>query len=220
MSSRTLLLNDKLYQYLLSVGVKETHELKALRLETAKLLCAKMQISPEQGQFMRFLLKLINAKKGIEIGVFTGYSALACALALPDDGKIIACDIRPEHTDVGKPYWQQAGVEHKIDLRIAPAIETLTKLINDGETNTFDYVFIDADKSSQKSYVELSLQLLKTGGLILLDNTLWSGNVVNERFQDKDTQAIRELNTMLSQDPRVDLSLLPIGDGLTLLRKC
>lgn len=219
MSSRTLNLNDELYQYLLSVGVRECEALKALRLETLELPYAKMQISPEQGQLMKLLLQLIGAKRGIEIGVFTGYSTLACAQALPEDGKIIACDIQADNANIGKKYWQQAGVLHKIDLHIAPAIDTLTALLERDQAGSFDYVFIDADKPSQKTYIDLSLQLLRTGGLIMLDNTLWSGNVVDDNFQDEDTQSIRELNAFLCQDPRIDMSMLPIGDGLTLTRK-
>ena len=174
-----------------------------------------MQITPEQGQFMQLLLRLTGARRTIEIGVFTGYSALITALALPEDGQVIACDISDEWTSLGRPYWQEAGVAHKIDLRLAPALETLNTL-----TGPFDFAFIDADKVNYDAYYERCLQLVRPGGLILIDNTLWHGDVINPAKQDADTLAIRALNKKLQADPRIDLSLLPLGDGLTVCRIC
>ena len=219
MSDKSLALDPALYQYLQAVSVTETEELKQLREMTAKLPMAIMQIPPEQGQLMSLLVKLMNARKAIEIGVFTGYSTLVVALALPEDGKIIACDRDSTYTDMGKPYWQQAGVSHKIDLRIAPALETLEELIASGESGTFDFVFIDADKRNYLNYYELSLQLVRPGGLIAIDNVLWFGQVVDPEDTDKRTIAIRELNQHLHQDKRVQISLLAIADGLTLAMK-
>ena len=178
-----------------------------------------MQISPEQGQFMQLLIKVMNAKNTIEIGVFTGYSSLCVALALPVDGKIIACYISTKYTDIAEKYWEDAKVRNKIDLKIGPAIDSLKKLIDKGMSNTFDFSFIDADKINYDNYYELSLQLLRPGGLIAIDNVLWSGDVVNKRINDIDTESIRSLNKKLHMDSRVDISLIPIGDGLTLALK-
>ena len=180
---------------------------------------ARMQISPEQGQFMALLAQLMGAKKTLEIGVFTGYSALAVALALPDDGKVIACDISEEYTAIAKDFWERAGVSEKIDLRIAPALETLDQLISEDETGSFDLAFIDADKRNYENYYERALRLLRPGGLILIDNVLWSGKVVDPTITDKQTQAIREFNQKLHQDSRISLSLIAIADGLTLVLK-
>jgi predicted O-methyltransferase YrrM len=179
----------------------------------------QMQISPEQGQFMAFLIQLIGAKKALEIGVFTGYSSLAVALALPDDGTLIACDVSEDYTAIARTYWQKAGVDHKIDLRIAPALDTLDDLIAKGEANSFDFAFIDADKSSYDDYYERSLQLVRVGGVIAIDNVLWSGRVADPSDTQKRTRMIRALNTKLHHDHRVTLSLLPVGDGLTLAMK-
>lgn len=218
MGKKTLPLDDRLYEYLLSVSLRETLLLKELREETDKLEAAAMQISADQGQFMALLLKILNARRIIEIGTFTGYSALVMALALPDDGEIICCDTSVEWTDIAKRYWADAGVDSKIDLRLAPALETLDGLITEGQQNTFDFAFIDADKVNMPNYYESCLQLIRPGGLIAVDNVLWGGAVIDPENQAADTVAIREFNDMLKGDDRVDLSLVPIGDGLTLAR--
>jgi caffeoyl-CoA O-methyltransferase len=178
-----------------------------------------MQISPEQGQFMALLVSLTGARRCLEIGVFTGYSSLAVALALPDDGSILACDVSEEYTAVARKFWEKAGVAEKIQLRLAPATETLDDLLAAGEAGHFDFAFIDADKSSYSGYFERCLALLRPGGLIAVDNTLWSGRLVDEREQDEDCRALREFNRALHGDARIELSLVPIGDGLTLARK-
>ena len=218
MSSRTLNLNDTVYQYLLEHTLREHPAQVALREATRTHPYAMMQISPEQGQFMALLIRLINAHRTIEIGVFTGYSALSVALALPDDGKLLACDISDEFTRVGVPHWQAAGVAHKIDLQLAPALSTLDARINAGEQGQYDFAFIDADKSGYDAYYERCLKLLRPGGLIAIDNTLWSGKVAVPA-EDADTLALQALNTKLHRDERVDISMLPVGDGLTLARK-
>ena len=178
-----------------------------------------MQISPEQGQFMALIARLIGARRCLEVGVFTGYSSLATALALPDDGRIVACDVSEEWTSVARRYWQQAGVTHKIELHLAPATDTLDALMAQGQAGTFDFAFIDADKTNYLAYYERTLALLRAGGLVLIDNTLWSGKVADPEVADADTVALRHFNEVLHRDERVDLSLLPLGDGLTLARK-
>jgi caffeoyl-CoA O-methyltransferase len=218
MSRRTLNLDDALYDYLLDHTGGEHPAQAALREATASHPLAQMQISPEQGRFMQLLVKLMGAKRTIEIGTFTGYSALSVALALPDDGRVLACDISDEYTRVGKPYWQQAGVAHKIDLRIAPALQTLDACLAAGEAGRYDFAFIDADKPGYDGYYERCLQLLRAGGLIAIDNVLWSGRVA-QPAEDASTQALQALNDKLRDDARVDLAMLPIGDGLTLARK-
>ena len=219
MSGKNLALSESLYNYILSTSLREPAILKSLREATAQLPMSRMQIAPEQGQFMALLVKLIGAKKTLEVGVFTGYSALVTALALPDDGKIIACDKDEQYTNMAKPYWERAKVSHKIDLRIAPAQSTLQQLITDGQENTFDFAFIDADKRSYPIYYEQVLKLVRPGGLIAIDNVLWSGRVADPNNTDKRTIAIREFNQKLHQDKRVDISLVPISDGLTLAMK-
>ena len=219
MSNRTLNLTDNLYQYVLDNSVHETSPQIALRKATQSMQWAQMQIAPEQGQFMAFLIKLIGARKCLEVGVFTGYSTLAVAQALPEDGKIIACDINQEWTDIARKYWQEANVMHKIDLRLAPAAETLQKLLEQGQQCSYDFAFIDADKTGYDNYYELTLKLLRSGGMIILDNTLWGGSVADVAIQDADTQAIRAINIKIKNDRRVDMSLLPLADGLTLVRK-
>lgn len=219
MSPRTLGLNDDLYRYLLSVSSREPELLRQLRQETAELAFAQMQIAPEQGQFMALLVQLIGAQKTLEIGVFTGYSSLVVALALPPQGKITACDINEEWTAIARRYWQQAGVANKIDLHLAPALQTLEQLLQEGQAGTYDFAFIDADKQNYGAYYELALQLVRPGGLISIDNTLWSGRVANPEPHEASTVAIRAFNQKLHQDSRVVLSLVPIGDGLTLALK-
>jgi len=218
MPHRSLNVDDALYQYLMDQSIREHPAQAALRAATAAHPHAGMQISPEQGQFMALLVKLLGVRRAIEIGVFTGYSALTVALALPDEGRLLACDISDEYTRVGRPYWADAGVAHKIELRLAPAIETLDAQLAAGAAGQFDFAFIDADKAGYDAYYERCLQLLRTGGLIAIDNTLWSGAVARPA-KDADTAALQRLNTKLHGDPRIDLSLLPIGDGLTLARK-
>ena len=219
MTKQTTGLEETLADYIQSIFLREPDILRQLREETAKLSMAQMQISAEQGQFMALLVQLIGAKKTLEIGVFTGYSALAVALALPNDGKVIACDISEEYMAIAKDFWGRAGVSEKIDLRIAPALETLEKLITEGEAESFDLAFIDADKRNYENYYERVLTLLRPGGLILIDNVLWSGKVVDPTITDKQTQAIREFNQKLHQDSRISLSLIAIADGLTLALK-
>ncbi|MBL0125441.1 MAG: class I SAM-dependent methyltransferase [Betaproteobacteria bacterium] len=220
MSRRTLTLDDKLYQYLLDHSVREHPAQAALREVTRTHPHASMQISPEQGQFMALLIKLLGVRRAIEVGVFTGYSALTVALALPDDGTLLACDISDEYTRIGKPFWEQAHVAQKINLQLGPAVATLDARIKAGESGQYDFAFIDADKSSYDAYYERCLTLLRAGGLIAIDNTLWSGKVaIPSAPEDADTAALQALNIKLHGDDRVDLSLLPIGDGLTLARK-
>jgi predicted O-methyltransferase YrrM len=220
MSNQSIQLTDNLHQYLLDNSLREPEILAKLRHQTATHPLINMQISPEQGQLMGLLVKLIGAKKCLEIGVFTGYSALAVALNLPEDGRITACDVSVEFTAIAKQYWQAAGVSHKIDLQIAPALETLDRLINNGESETFDFAFIDADKNNYAAYYDRCLQLVRSGGLILVDNVLWYGRVADPAMDnDKRTQAIKQLNHQIHQDDRVQISLIPIGDGLTIARK-
>ncbi|MBB6051239.1 class I SAM-dependent methyltransferase [Armatimonas rosea] len=219
MSRTSFALPEELHAYLLAVGTRPDSVRLALREATNALPNSGMQISVEQGEFMDLLLKLIGAKKCLEIGTFTGYSALVTAQALPDDGKVICCDVSDDYTKVGKPFWAEAGVAHKIDLRIAPAVETLDALLEGGHAGTFDFLFIDADKHNYDHYYERGLKLLKQGGLIGIDNTLWSGKVIDDEVQDPDTVALRALNAKIHADPRVQVSMIPIGDGLTLCRK-
>jgi predicted O-methyltransferase YrrM len=218
MSNRTITLDDLLYRYLLDHSLREHPAQRALREATRSHPDAGMQISPEQGQLMALLVKLIGARRTIEVGVFTGYSALAVALALPPDGRVLACDISDEYTRIGKPFWQQAGVAGKIDLHIAPALETLDARLAAGEAGQYDFAFIDADKTSYDGYYERCLALLRQGGLVAIDNTLWNGSVAKPSTNDS-TLALQALNDKLIRDERVDLSMVPIGDGLTLARK-
>ena len=219
MSNRSITLTDSLYEYMNEVSLRESPLLLALREETSALSQRRMQISPEQGQFMALVVRLIGARRCLEVGVFTGYSSLATALALPDDGRIVACDVSEEWTSVARRYWQQAGIMHKIELHLAPATDTLDALLAQGQAGTFDFAFIDADKTNYLAYYERTLALLRAGGLALIDNTLWSGRVADPEVADADTVALRHFNEVLHRDERVDLSLLPIGDGLTLARK-
>lgn len=220
MSNQTINLSNTLHQYMLSVSVREPAILKSLRETTQQLSSHGMQISPEQGQLMAFLIELTGAKKTLEIGVYTGYSALVVALALPEMGKIIACDINTETTSIAQDFWQKAGVSNKIDLKLAPALDTLDNLIKQNHSDSFDFIFIDADKQNYLNYYERSLILLRPGGLMLVDNVLWSGRVADTHAHDKQTIAIREFNQAIYQDKRISMCLIPIGDGLTLIRKC
>ncbi len=219
MTTQTLGLEQHLHDYLMSVSVREPEILTQLRQETAQHPLGRMQIAPEQGQFLGLLIQLLGAKKTLEVGVFTGYSSLVVALALPPEGKVVACDVSEEFTAIARRYWQQAGVADKIDLHIAPAIETLDQLLSGKEAETFDFAFIDADKSKYDDYYERSLQLVRPGGLIAIDNVLWSGRVADSQVQDNRTKKIRAFNQKLHQDMRVSLSLIPIADGLTLALK-
>ena len=217
--SRHFSFDEPTYQYLVKTSVRETDVARRLREETQQLPMAQMQIGPDQGQFLQLLVQLIQAKKTLEVGVFTGYSALWVAAALPDEGKIVACDVSEEYTAVARRYWKEAGVDHKIDLRLRPALETLDELLAQGGASTFDFAFIDADKSNYDNYYERALQLIRTGGLIAVDNTIWSGRVASPNESDTDTVAIRKLNEKLHRDERVVLSMLTVGDGLTLAMK-
>ena len=216
MSTGILNLTDDLRDYLWQKGMKEHPVLEELREETAQLPESVMQICPEQGALMANLVRLMSAKKTLEIGTFTGYSALAVALALPEDGKIVACDISEEWTAIGKKKWEQAGVAEKIELRIGAALGTLEELIQDGQQGSFDFAFIDADKANYLDYYKMCLKLVRKGGVVAIDNVLWSGSVINSEINDVDTVAIRELNEFLAKDERVSLSMVPVGDGLTL----
>ncbi|OUS12821.1 SAM-dependent methyltransferase [Gammaproteobacteria bacterium 53_120_T64] len=220
MSSKYIRLDQQLYDYILASSLRESPVLAQLRAETATLPMAVMQIAPEQGQFMALLIKLMGARRAVEVGVYTGYSALAVAEALPDDGLLVACDINAETTAIAQRYWRQAELAHKIDLRLAPAAQTLRALLSDGQAESFDFAFIDADKTAYGEYYELCLALLRPGGLLVVDNVLWGGAVVDEATDDDDTRAIQEFNAQLRVDRRVDLSLLPLADGLSLIRKC
>lgn len=219
MAPKTFTLGDPLYNYLLSVSSREPDVLAQLRAETMGHPKAGMQISPEQGQFMALLVQLMQATKTLEVGVFTGYSTLSVALVLPADGKVVACDVSEEWTAIARRYWHQAGVTDKIDLRLAPALETLNQLLSEGQANSFDFAFIDADKGNYKHYYEQALQLIRPGGLIAIDNVLWAGQVADPQVQDSGTVAIRTFNQKLHHDRRIALSLVPIGDGLTLALK-
>ncbi|MEM7224653.1 MAG: class I SAM-dependent methyltransferase [Pseudomonadota bacterium] len=219
MASRTINLTDALYDHLLEVSLREPEILARLREETAAHPASMMQISPEQGQFMTLVVELIGARRVLEIGTFTGYSALAMAHALPDDGQLIACDISEEFTSIARRYWAESDHGHKIELRLAPALETLEAMLEDGHHESFDLVFIDADKENYAAYAEHALALLRQGGLMMVDNVLWGGKVADHDHQDDDTRAIRALNKLLHQEERVTLSMIPMGDGITLARK-
>jgi caffeoyl-CoA O-methyltransferase len=219
MSSRNNNIPEPIYDYILASSLRDRPELKALRDETAAMPMARMQISPDQGQFMALLVKATGARKAIEVGTFTGYSALVVAGALPADGKLVACDVSEEYTSVGRPHWEKAGLAHKIDLRLGPAVETLDAMIAAGESGQYDMAFIDADKENYGLYYERCLTLLRPGGLILVDNVLWGGRVADPDEQDESTQAIRALTKKMHADERIDFSLLPVGDGLSLAVK-
>ena len=219
MSTRTIPMTDALYDYFLGVSLREPAVLARLRDATLAHPEASMQISPEQGQFMRFLIRLMGAKRAIEIGTFTGYSALSVALAMPDDGYLVACERREEFTKIGQPFWREAGVADRIDLRIGKAVGTLEAMLEAGEGDTYDFAFIDGDKKNYVNYYDLCLQLVRIGGVIAIDNALWSGRLTDKTLDDPATTAIRTLNESIRDDDRVDMSLLPIGDGLMLARR-
>nr|WP_283950352.1 class I SAM-dependent methyltransferase [Pseudomonas piscis] len=204
---------------MLDVSLRDTSLLRRLRDETQALPTARWQVAPEQGQFLALLIKLIGARRVLEVGTFTGYSALCMAQALPGGGALVCCDLPGDYNATARRYWQEAGVQQLIDLRLAPALETLASLEQQGQSNSFDLIFIDADKANYPAYLEFALRLLRTGGLVVFDNTLWSGRVLEVAPASEDTRAIQALNRALKDDPRIDLSLLPLGDGLTLCRK-
>ncbi len=219
MSNRTLSIDDRIYDYLLSVSLKESDLLKRLRQETAGIEFSEMQIAPEQGQFMALLVSLTGARRALEIGTFTGYSSISIASALPLDGELVCCDDSEEWTAIARKYWHLAGLEDRIKLKLGDANKTLQALIDEGQMGAFDFIFIDADKQNYPQYYEQSLMLLRAGGLMAVDNTLWSGDVADPENMEPGTRAIRHFNEMLKQDERVNISLVPIGDGLTLVHK-
>jgi predicted O-methyltransferase YrrM len=218
-SNRTLPLDDRTYEYLLAHSLREAPALALLRAETASHPKVNMQIAPEQGQFMQMLVRLSGARRAIEVGVFTGYSSLAVMLAMPPDGRLLALDVSEEYTSIARRHWQAAGVADRIELVIAPAKDTLDARLAAGEADRYDFAFIDADKTGYLAYYERLMKLLRPGGLIVVDNTLWSGRVANPGERDADTVALREFNDVLHKDPRIELTLLPVGDGLTLARR-
>lgn len=219
MSPRSIGLSDDLYAYLLEVSLRERPLLARLRRETAERFGAGMQVAPEQGQFMGLLVELVGARRALEVGTYTGYSTLAVGLALPEGGRIVTCDVNEEYTRMARRFWAEAGIANRVDLRIAPAIQSLDGLIAEGARASFDFAFIDADKENYEGYYERCLTLVRPGGLIAVDNALWDGRVVDPEADDPDTQAIRAFNARLHGDERIGLSLVPIGDGLILARK-
>lgn len=219
MSNRTLELDDRTYQYLLAHSLREDPALAQLRAETASHPQVNMQIAPEQGQFMQMLVRLTGARRALEVGVFTGYSSLAVMLAMPPDGRLLALDVSKEYTAIARRHWQLAGVADRVELVIAPAAGTLDARLAAGEAGCYDFAFIDADKTGYLGYYERLLKLVRPGGLIVVDNTLWHGEVANPANREADTVALREFNDLLHADPRIDLALVPVGDGLTLARR-
>jgi predicted O-methyltransferase YrrM len=221
MSPRTTGLDDALYSYLLDASLREAPILARLRQETQRAVAAQagMQIAPEQGQFMALLARLVGARRLIEVGTFTGYSALAVMLALPAEARLLCCDVNAEWTSIARRYWAEAGLAERIELRLAPALDTLAGLARDGWSGTVDMIFVDADKTNYPAYCEAAIDLLRPGGLLLVDNVLWHGQVADPADRSASTEAIRRTNAMLRDDKRIDVSLLPVGDGLTLARK-
>lgn len=219
MSSESLNLSPSLRDYMHSVSLREPDVLRQLRTETAGNPHATMQISPEQGQFMAMLIRIMGVKRILEIGVFTGYSSTAMALALPPDGRLDACDVDEGFTAIARRYWEQAGVTHKIRLHLAPALETLVEFTSNGSRETYDLAFIDADKANYIHYYNYCIALLKPGGIVLVDNVLWGGDVANPSISDPDTEGIRKLNRRVHTDKRVEMCMLPVGDGLSIVRK-
>lgn len=218
MSNRSIGLAEDLHAYLLSVGVREPEVLRALREETAELPRASMQIAPEEGAALAMLVRLMGARRILEVGTFTGYSSTAMALALPAGGQIVCCDVSEEWTDIARRAWARAGVADRVELHLRPALDTLDDLLAADQAGTFDLAFIDADKGNYGAYYERALRLVRRGGLIAIDNVLWSGRVADPSVTDDDTEAIRELNALIATDDRVDVAMLPIADGLTLAR--
>ena len=219
MSSSSMGLSDAVLSYLRRVGMREHEDLRALREATASLPMAMMQISPEQGQFMALLIEMLGAKRCLEVGVFTGYSAMTVAKAMGPEGRVVALDVSEEFTAIARQHWQRAGVADQIDLRLAPAVDSLDAMLDAGEQNSFDFAFIDADKRNYQNYFDAALDLVRPGGIIAIDNVLWSGSVADSEDERPDTVAIRALNAALSKNERVTVSMVPIGDGLTLARK-
>jgi predicted O-methyltransferase YrrM len=219
MANRSIQITEQLYDYMIANSVREPKILAELRAETSKLPMAMMQIGPEQGQFMALLVRLIGAKNIVEVGTFTGYSSLAMALALGKDARITCCDISEEFTAVARKYWAKAGVADRIELKLGPAADSLQAMLKEGAKGKVDFAFIDADKTNYETYYDLVLQMLRPGGLLAIDNVLWGGDVANPKKKDEDTEAIRRINKKVHADERVDVSLVPIGDGLTLARK-
>lgn len=215
---KTIAMTPSLYDYLLQKGVREHALLRALRERTAELAERNMQIAADQGALMQMLVKLTGAKRIIEVGTFTGYSALAMAMALPEGGELVACDVSEEWTSIGRKFWEKAGVEDRIQLEIAPALETLDALLERGQKHTFDMAFVDADKENYQAYYERLLTLVRPGGLILLDNVLWGGSIIDESNQEASTVALRKLNDSISRDERVEIVMLPVADGITMAR--
>jgi len=218
MSNASIGLDDKLHSYLLEVGVREHEVLRRLRDETASIPESRMQIAPEEGAFLALLVRVLGARRVLEVGTFTGYSSTAMALALPVDGQIVCCDVSKEWTDVARRAWTDAGVADRVDLRLAPALETLEQLLADGQAGSFDLAFIDADKENYAGYYEAALQLVRPSGVIAIDNVLWSGRVADPENTEESTVAIRALNDAIAADERVDVSMIPLADGLTLAR--
>ena len=219
MSSRNVYIDDKIYDYILDNSLRDMPILEKLREETIKMPNGRMQVSSDQGQFMALLVRMLEVKKIVEVGTFTGYSSLVMALALPENGQIVACDISEEYTEVAQHFWHEAGVVDKIDLRLGLAVEILTEILSNGEASTFDMAFIDADKRNYKVYYEKCLELLRPGGLILIDNVLWYGKPARLEETDIDTTAIRNFNKNIFKDERVEMSMITVGDGLTLALK-
>ena len=219
MRRKSIGLGDELYDHVLATYLRDDELLKQLREETANLEFGRMQIAPDQGQFMAMLVRMLGARQALEIGVFTGYSSLCVARALGQGGNLIACDVSEEWTAVARRYWAEAGVAERIDLRLAPATETLDRLIAEGRSGAFDFAFIDADKLNYDAYYERCLTLVRAGGLIVVDNVLWGGSIIDPEDVSADTEAIRALNAKIGKDQRVQAVLLSIGDGLTLALK-
>jgi predicted O-methyltransferase YrrM len=216
MANKTIGISDELAKYVVQVGAREPDVLARLRVETAAMPNHGMQIAPEQGAFLALLVQLVGARRCLEVGTFTGYSSTAVALALQEGGRLLCCDVSEEWTSVARRYWDEAGVADKVELRVAPAAETLDQLLAHGEESTYDFAFVDADKAGYDGYYERLLRLVRPGGLIALDNTLWGGRVLEAEAEDEDTRAIQALNAKLAGDERVSLSLVPMADGVTL----